>query len=51
MSNTEPLMATWHNVQTGEIIIKQLTPKEVAELEAFQQSPLLGNTAEEWTGE
>jgi hypothetical protein len=42
MSNTEPLMATWHNARTGEIVTRELTPEELAELEAFEQSPIAG---------
>jgi hypothetical protein len=29
-----------HNIATGEQILRDMTPEEIAELEAFEQSPI-----------
>jgi hypothetical protein len=30
MSNTEPLLGTFHDALTGETIVRELTPEEIA---------------------
>jgi hypothetical protein len=32
VSNTEPILETFYNHETGETITRQLTPEEIAEL-------------------
>ena len=32
MSNTEPLTGAFHDALTGETVIRELTPEEIAEL-------------------
>ncbi len=32
MSNTEPLLGTFHDAQTGETVTRELTAEEIAEL-------------------
>jgi hypothetical protein len=32
MSNTEPLLGTFHDAITGETIVRELTPDEIAEI-------------------
>jgi hypothetical protein len=29
MSNTEPLFGTFHDAETGETIVRELTPEEI----------------------
>ena len=31
-----------HNIETGEQTLRDMTPEELAELEAFEQSPIVG---------
>ena len=40
MSNTEPLMGTWHDCLTGETITRELTVEEIAALP--EPAPPLG---------
>jgi len=36
----EPLLGIFHDALTGETIERELTAEEIAELEAFEQSPI-----------
>ena len=41
MSNTEPLLGTFHDAITGETIVRELTPDEIAALpQATNETPI-----------
>ena len=43
MSNTEPLLGTFHDAITGETIVRELTPDEIAALpQATNETPTTG---------
>jgi len=40
MSNTKPLLGTFHDALTGETVTRELTPDEIAALQqAFDETP------------